>query len=169
MTTTVTAAGSMALAIEAAENTLLASESFAARILAADPAAAVAERVYYDSIAEDTGMATMRPFALLKYAQRASNVISEGIQIDLMVGGGLLLLLEDNVSEEFKTHNDVYMDFVNWIGSTIDEMELLSGDDEYLPFRSELVFAPRRTKRAGRQTDRDFMTAAFLLTYGDEL
>jgi hypothetical protein len=168
-TTEITPVGSLSLAMQAAVNTLLASEAFADRIHDADPSAEIGDRVYYDSLFDTDNLSLKRPFALLKYAERGSNVIAEGLQVDLIVDGGILLLLEADANREYSSHNDVYVDFCNWIGQVIDQMELLSGDGDYLAFRSELVFAPRRTKRAARSEEHDYLTAAFVLHYGDQV
>lgn len=165
---TVTAAGSLSLALAGVRTLLLASDAFVDRITDAWPGATPADSIYYDTVTAIEGLHERRPYALVKYAERGSHVIAEGVAVDLIVSGGILLLLEDNANYR-DDHNDSYLDYCNWIGSVMDEIEILSGSDDYLPFRSDLIFSPQRTERGKRQEDHDYWTAAFVLEYGDQL
>jgi hypothetical protein len=165
----VTPAYSLSLALEAARQTLLQSTVFQNRVYAADPEGAVANHVHLDELADNDGLSGLRPYALLKYCDRGSQVIAEGIQVDLIVSGGILLWLEFDARDDLTTHDDQYWDACNFFGGVIDQMEELSGADEYLPFRSELIVAPHRVPRAQRRTGYDYWYAAFLLHYGDQL
>ena len=159
--------GSLTDALTVAKDTLLASESFDARIVQKAGVPAVTH-VHLDQVADSDGLATARPYALLRFAGRGSNPIAEGVEISLIVGGGILLLLEDN-ARETSTHESSYLDFLTWCGEVIDEMEDLSGKDDKLPFKSEMVFAPQRTPRNQRTGDNDYWTCVFLLSWGDQV
>lgn len=167
---TVTASGSMALAIDAARTLVLASTAFTARVAAAPTQGTAAEHVYLDIAENYDRLQDLRPFLSLKYADRNSVVIAEGVAVDLIVNGDLVLVIEDNANYPEPTdHNDSYLDFLNFAGGVIDDIEELSGSDAYLPFRSEMLIAPRRTPRAEREEKNDYWATAFRLTYGDQL
>lgn len=160
---------SLSLALEAARQTLLQSSVFQDRVDLADPGASYEDHVWLDELADNDGLSSYRPYALLKYCDRGSVVIAEGIQVDLIVNGGILLWLEFDARDDLTTHNDQYWDACNFFGGVIDQMEALSGSDEYLPFRSDLIVAPHRTERAKRRDGYDYWWAGFVLHYGDQL
>lgn len=157
---------SLADAIAAAKATLLAGASFSARVLAHGGTAVT--HVHLDRLADPDGLADHRPYALLRVASRGSNPIAEGIDLSLTVGGGILLLLEDT-ARETSTHEASYVNFITWIGDVIDELEDLSGRDDYLPFKSELIYAPQRVQRGHQTADNDYWTAVYLLNWGDQV
>ena len=158
--------GSLSDALSAAESTLLASATFVNRILA-NTADQPEDHVHLDQLADNSGLDALRPYALLRIAGRGSNPIAEGIEISLTVGGGILLLLDD--ISRGPTHRLSYLDFLDFCGNVIDDLEDLSGQSDYLPFKSELIFAPQRTLRANRTSDNDYWTAVFLLNWGDNV
>ena len=166
---TIVAAGSLSESLDAARTTLLACAAFSAAVEAADPDRTVTQHIFFDCLADSEGLAGWRPYALLKYCDRGSTVIAEGIQVDLIVAGGIVLWLEMDAREDLTDHNDQYLDACNWFGQVIDQMEALSGSGQYLPFRSEMLVAPQRTMRSQRREDHDFWSAGFLLVYGDQL
>jgi hypothetical protein len=167
--TTITPAYSLSLALESARQTLLESAVFAAAVEAADPGAELASHVHVDEVTDNDTLTAYRPYALLKYCDRGSTVIAEGIQVDLIVSGGIILWLEMPASDAYDDHQDQYWDALNFFGGVIDEMEGLSGTEDYLPFRSEMIVAPHRTPRRDRRPGNDYWWAAFLLSYGDQL
>jgi len=165
----ITPAWSQALALESARQTLAVTTVFADRVAAADPGALAESHIWLDEIADNAGLSDHRPYALLKYCDRGSTVIAEGTQVDLIVSGGIVLWLEFDARSDLTDHDDQYWDALNFFGGVIDQMEALSGADEYLPFRSEMIVAPHRTERAKRRTGNDYWWAAWLLVYGDQL
>jgi hypothetical protein len=170
-----TAIGSLAVPLDVARTTLLASQAFADRVAIVHPPAegddvpaeTLAAHVFLDQVADGEGLELLRPYALLRYAARGSNVIADGVEISLTVGGGILLVLEDN-ARQTTDHGTSYGDFLNFAGGVIDDMEDLSGRNDYLPFKSELIYAPTRVRRADRQDDNDYWICVFLLTWGDQ-
>jgi hypothetical protein len=165
----ITPAWSHALALESARQTLAVTTVFAERVAAADPGALAATHIWLDEIADNDGLSDHRPYALLKYCDRGSTVIAEGIQVDLIVSGGIVLWLEFDARSDLTDHDDQYVDACNFFGGVIDQMETLSGSGDYLPFRSEMIVAPHRTSRKDRRTGNDYWWAAYLLVYGDQL
>jgi len=163
----VTPAASISLAIDAAQQLVLASSTFTDRVEAVHVGDAAGDHFHLDTLAANTGLQDERPYALLRYASRGSNVVAEGIEVDLAVGGRLLLLFEDLSQHDDPA--DSYLEFCNWIGGIIDDMEQISGQEQYLAFKSEMIFGPIRTQRSKRSDTYDYWSALFLLTYGDEL
>jgi hypothetical protein len=162
-----TPAGSLSLALDVAKTTLQASTAWIAAVAARDPDGDFEHLLYY-SLDNDNGIAEQYPLALLRYASRGSNPIAEGISVDLVVGGGILLLIEELADPQLGDQ-DSYIEFCNLVGKVIDEMELLSGEGDYLPFQSEMLVAPQRTKRAEQSGENDYWQAVFLLRYGDQM
>lgn len=166
----VTPAFSMSLALAAADAVLQQSATFAARVEAADPGASLDSHIYYDQMAANSGIASLRPYALLKVGSRGTNVLGEGVAVDLVVGGGIILLLEFNADQTITTHKENYLDALNFFGGVIDEIEALSGVNDNLAFRSDVVFPPLRTRRAERDpTNLDYWSMVAFLDYGAKL
>jgi len=157
--------GSISEVLEAAELTLLASDEFQRRIKSAHAGDAVADHVHHNLVTNTDGLQEIRPYALLTLSSRGSNVLSEGVSIDLAIGGGILLLLEDVALGD--THKESYRHFCNWVGKIIDEMEALSGVDRYLAFATDMVFAPRRTIRSQQSDTHDYWSVVYLLRFGE--
>lgn len=159
--------GSMASALDAATDTLSESDSFQERCGVTTAAAAKA-MIGWDTLADNEGLEKRRPFAIVKISTRGANEVGEGIVIDLVAGGGVIVYLTDN-ARHAQDHNQSYRDFLVWVGNVIDEMEELSGFEDVLPFHDvEMIVPPQRTPRSERHApDNDYWEVAFLLTYGD--
>jgi hypothetical protein len=156
----------MAAALDAATETLAASASFQDR-LGVGSAAAAKDHIAWDTLVDNDGLQGQRPFAILKVSTRGGNEVGEGITIDLVAGGGIIVYLADN-ARETADHNDSYRNFLEFCGNVIDDMEELSGFGDYLPFHdAEMILPPQRTPRNQRTTDNDYWETAFLLQYGD--
>jgi len=82
--------GSLAAALDAATDTLAASSTFQSRVGAASAAAAKA-RIFWDNLLDNDGHRSQRPFAIVKLTSRGANQVGEGIAIDLLAGGGVLV------------------------------------------------------------------------------
>lgn len=161
-----TSAGSMVAALDATTETLAASTSFQQRLSVAN-ADAAKKVIAWDTLTDNEGLAKRRPFAIVKISTRGANEVGEGITIDLVAGGGVIIYLTDNARATLD-HNQSYRDFLGWCGMVMDEMEQLSGLDDYLPFHdAEMILPPQRTPRNARTQDNDYWETAFLLQYGD--
>lgn len=158
--------GSLVEAIDAAVETLTASTAFQGRCGVDNPTAAEA-RIALDTLTDNDGLKERRPFAILKIATRGSNQVGEGIVIDLVAGGGVIVYLTDNSRSD--EHSQSYRDFLEFAGMTIDDMERSSGFDMNLPFHdSEMILPPQRTQRSERQVgSHDYWEVAFLVHFGD--
>lgn len=159
---------SLLQALDAATETLAVSACFRNRVGASHSWQA-RKHIGYDTLVDNDGLHVRRPCAILKVTSRGSNEVAEGIAIDLVAGGGVILYLCDNAREQ-RDHSQSYRDFLRFAGGVIDDMELRSGFDEYLPFHdAEMVMPPQRTHRSVRSQDQsnDYWECAYLLQYGD--
>lgn len=157
---------SMGKALESATDILAESSSFQSRCGAAD-ADAAANYIGWDTLADNEGLHDRRPFAIVKVTARGSNQVSEGIAVDLVAGGGVLVYLCDNARANLD-HSESYLDFLEFVGGVIDDMEADSGVSDAFPFHTaELILPPQRTPRSERTPDNDYWETAFLLQYGD--
>jgi len=159
--------GSMVDSLDAAVETLASSGAFQSRVGVATSAAAK-DHIAFDTLVDNDGLASHRPFAIVKIATRGSNQVGEGVAIDLVAGGGILVYLADNARSN-QDHGLSYRDFLTFVGLVIDDMEQDSGFNDYLPFHdSEMVLPPQRTPRDVRVPGQmDYWEVAFLLQYGD--
>lgn len=164
--------GSMAMALEAATETLAGCEAFQERVGAAD-ADAAREHIGWDTLEDNEGLAIRRPFAIIKITARGANQVADGIAIDLVAGGAVLIYLCDNADGNL-THAENYLDFLGFVGAVIDQMEAVSGYGDELPFHdAEMILPAMRTPRGERTPNNayapanDYWEAAFLLRYGD--
>jgi hypothetical protein len=159
--------GSLVDALDAAINTLAASSTFQGRC-GKSSASDAEDCIFLDVITDDQGLENQRPFALLKIATRGSNQVAEGVAVDLVAGGGVIVYLTDNARSD-ASHKLSYRDFLRFAGKVMDEMEEDSGFGDYLPFHdAEMILPPQRTPRSERQARRhDYWEVAFLLNFGD--
>lgn len=157
---------SMAKSLESATDILAASSTFRGRCGASD-ATAAKRYIGWDTLADNEGLQERRPFAIVKVTARGSNQVSEGIAVDLVAGGGVLIYMCDDARYS-DDHSESYIDFLEFIGGAMDNMELVSGVSDAFPFHSaELILPPQRTPRSERTPQNDYWEAAFLLQYGD--
>jgi len=91
------------------------------------------DRIVLDQLQDNEGLHPRRPFGLLKVASRGANQVGEGIAIDLVAGGSIILYLTDNARYQ-GDHKQSYLDFLEFTGLVIDEIEGVSGFNDYLPF-----------------------------------
>jgi len=159
--------GSIALALDAAVATLADSSGFQSRV-GASTAVEAKEHIAFDTISDNEDLTSKRPYAIVKVSSRGSNQVAEGVAIDLVAGGGILIYLTDNARKD-ADHNLSYRDFLVFCGNVIDDMEQDSGFGDYLPFHdAEMVMPPQRTPRDKRVPGQmDYWEAVFLLQYGD--
>lgn len=162
----VVAAGSLSEVVTLARTLLANCAAFKTRTGSAD-ATAAAEHIRLDRIFDSHELHSQRPFALVKITQRGANAVSDGVSVGLEAGGNVLVAFEDNANYG-DNHDDSYVDFLNFAGACIDQMEALSGVGAYLPFHNvDMVLAPIRTPRAEQQPDFDYWVCAFVLEWGD--
>lgn len=160
--------GSMAVPLERLRETIAASATFQTRTGSADATEAI-EHVYRESVANGGGLSELRPYVVVRLGQQGANEIAEGVQIELVVSGGLLVFLEANADETIEDEGENYIDFLNFAGLLFDELTQLSGVDDYFPSRRiELVYAPTRTLRAARNAElgNDVWQVCWLFNYG---
>jgi len=163
----VTATSPLALVVDQLRTSVSNSAEFQTRTGAANAAAALAF-IYLDVVSNDAGMSAKRPFALIKVSQIGSNQISDGTAIDLSVGGDLVLILEDDATNQ-TVHDDSFLDFLNFSDEVMQDLRLASGVEGEFPFYEEqLVWAPSRTRRAERDSsNNDYWVSAYQLSWGD--
>jgi hypothetical protein len=163
------AKSSPALMVLGAERLLVESEAFRKRVGAAD-AAACKTNVHYaekglDELlkAGDT-LAGQRPFAVVGVAQHSYAQIGQGAAIDLGATGGAYIVFSDNPREP-KDSKASFIDFLDWIGSCIEDVAALVGQDDHFPFTAiHMVYDPHRPNISARTSD-DYWVAAYVLTF----
>jgi len=162
----VVAAGSLSEVVTGARTLLANCTAFKTRTSSAD-ATAAAKHIRLDKIFSARDLHHKRPFGLVKITQRGANAVSDGVSVGLSAGGNVLIVFEDN-AKYGDNHDESYVDFLNFAGECIDQMEQLSGSGSYLPFYNvDMVLAPVRTPRAEQQDGFDYWVAAFVLEWGD--
>lgn len=165
----VTPVGSLSEPMVLLRNTLAACAAFQTRVSAADAEEAKAS-IFYGPLVNNAGLSENRPFACMVFAVAGANEVADGVQIELDAGGGILLRLEDNAQYP-DSDEDSYIDFLNFVGQTLDQLKNLAGYDDNFPMSSyQVVLPPDRTERTKRTRDaeNDYWVCVVQIHFGNE-
>lgn len=169
MDLTVTPAGSMSLPIYGAAQLLAASETFQAAVGASNDSAAMGSIFLGEIHGDFETLNDLRPFAVLVHDSHGAVQIGDGAQIHMGSTGGIMLVLTANADPTLTDPSDNYLDFINFIGQVLDEMQELFGSDDgttqFWPFSTVSIHTyPQRTPPSQRPNE-DFWVAAFILNH----
>lgn len=153
---TVTPTSSMARAVSSVISLVAASATFQTRVGAANATEARAH-IYgheaYTPAADNSeeGVAGLRPFAVVDIADRFDwSPLQPSCFIRLDVSGDVVLVLEDNARETWinddsePSYSDSFVDFLNFAGGVIDDMngKLNDASMDTFGFQSVRMLAP---------------------------
>ncbi len=160
----ITPRGSISLALAQLRTSLSESVEFQ-NYTGSQNAAEALERIRYYTVRDDADTWKQRPFALLKMTQRGSNSIGDGVVVELATGGSILLSLEDNAKHK-ESDDDSYIEFCNFAGSVMDDLEDNSGfNDHFATDQTDVLFGPERTPRNQREEQADFWQIVYVVNY----
>lgn len=162
-------AGSMAESVICLRDTVAALPEFQNRATPAYDLAGAKTRIYFDIATEFHDRVWERcPYAVIKFAEQGAVEVADGVAIDLLGGGGLVLALFDNARFP-KNHGHSTLDFLSFAGSLFDAITEQPGYDDTFPINAgTLVMPPMRTPRVERrQPDNDYWACAWTFSYGE--
>jgi hypothetical protein len=163
------ATSSPALMVLGAERLLSESAAFRKRLGAADAGASkvaiyFSERGLDDLIKPGDTLSEQRPFAVIGVAQHGYAQIGQGSGNDLGAMGGAYIVFSDNPKDRADSKAS-FIDFLDWIGSCIEDVAALVGQDDHFPFTAiNMVYDPHRPNISARVSD-DYWVAAYVLTF----
>lgn len=122
----------------------------------------------------DDNLTDLRPFALVASPEQAMQAIVQCSALQYLPQGAVVLVLSDTArytdcygDDPEDDYNDSWIDALNWIHGTIDDMQGVAvADVAFRPNSIEQIEPVQRSGVAERSSD-DFWIAAFALTFGE--
>jgi hypothetical protein len=160
------ATGSLAKALEGAEDLLVESAALLAKF--GGTAAIARQRIHYQELADEAiqvseDVTRFCPFVLLIPVGHVYRQRDAGSIMTMLGAGGVVAIFADLPSAP--NYKQAFLAFTDWVSAVVDEVSAKVGQDTRWPFNriemTEEIDRPAITERAGQ----DYFMCGYLLSY----